>query len=177
MSLDPGEDMYPANRANVYLKLNKWAEAEKDCTDAVKLDPKASKVIRKQEGQKEIHQYFFNQAFDRRGQARMQLQKYKEALEDFEEAKKLEPKTPNVDTNIGKATEKLKEQEKEQEKEKEKASEKEEKAEDKTEENGEKAETTAEETKVKESFTKSDAELLQDIEVRIRIICMTDSLQ
>ena len=107
----------------------------------------------------------------------MQLQKYKEALEDFEEAKKLEPKTPNVDTNIGKATEKLKEQEKEQEKEKEKASEKEEKAEDKTEENGEKAETTAEETKVKESFTKSDAELLQDIEVRIRIICMTDSLQ
>ena len=58
MSLDPGEDMYPANRANVYLKLNKWAEAEKDCTDAVKLDPKASKVIRKQEGQKEIHQYF-----------------------------------------------------------------------------------------------------------------------
>ena len=46
MSLDPGEDMYPANRANVYLKLSKWAEAEKDCTDAVKLDPKASKVMR-----------------------------------------------------------------------------------------------------------------------------------
>ena len=96
----------------------------------------------------------------------MQLQKYKEALEDFEEAKKLEPKTANVDTNIGKATEKLKEQEKE----KEKASEKEEKAEDKEGENGEKAETTAEVTKAKESFTKSDAELLQDIEVRIRIL-------
>ena len=93
----------------------------------------------------------------------MQLQKYKEALEDFEEAKKLEPKTPNVDTNIGKATEKLKEQEKENEK----SSEKEEKAKDKVEENGEKAETRAEETKEKESFTKSDAELLQDIEVRI----------
>ena len=56
---------------------------------------------------------FFNQAFDRRGQARMQLQKYKEALEDFEEAKKLEPKTANVDTNIEKASEKLKEQGKE----------------------------------------------------------------
>ena len=58
MSLDPGEDMYPANRANVYLKLSKWAEAEKDCTDAVKLDPKASKVIRDQRGPRAIHLYF-----------------------------------------------------------------------------------------------------------------------
>ena len=58
MSLDPGEDMYPANRANVYLKLNKWAEAEKDCTDAVKLDPKASKVIREYKGQNNIQQHF-----------------------------------------------------------------------------------------------------------------------
>ena len=46
VELDPGEVTYPANRANVYLKLSKWAEAEKDCTDAVKLDPKASKVMR-----------------------------------------------------------------------------------------------------------------------------------
>ena len=59
VELDPGEVTYPANRANVYLKLNKWAEAEKDCTDAVKLDPKASKVSREWEGQKDmIHQYF-----------------------------------------------------------------------------------------------------------------------
>ena len=97
----------------------------------------------------------------------MQLQKYKEALEDFEEAKKLEPKTANVDTNIEKATEKLKEQEKE----KEKTSEKEDKGVDKAEENSEKSEAAVEETetKVKESFTKSDAELLQDIEVRFEI--------
>ena len=102
----------------------------------------------------------------------MQLEKYKEALEDFEEAKKLEPKTPNVDTNIGKATEKLKEQEKEKEKEKDKSPEKEEKAQDKVEENVETAETTgtAEETKAKESFTKSDAELLHDIEVRMIVL-------
>ena len=100
----------------------------------------------------------------------MQLEKYKEALEDFEEAKKLEPKTANVDTNIGKATEKLKEQEKE--KEKDKSPEKEEKAPDKVEENVETAETTgtAEETKAKESFTKSDAELLHDIEVRMIVL-------
>ena len=100
----------------------------------------------------------------------MQLEKYKEALEDFEEAKKLEPKTPNVDTNIGKATEKLKEQE--QEKEKDKSPEKEEKGPDKVEENVETAETTgtAEEKKAKESFTKSDAELLHDIEVRMIVL-------
>ena len=98
----------------------------------------------------------------------MQLEKYKEALEDFEEAKKLEPKTANVDTNIGKATEKLKEQEKE----KDKSPEKEEKAQDKVEENVETAETTgtAEEKKAKESFTKSDAELLHDIEVRMIVL-------
>ena len=46
MKLDPGEDVYPANRANVYLKMKKWEEAETDCTDAIKLDPKASKVVR-----------------------------------------------------------------------------------------------------------------------------------
>ena len=92
----------------------------------------------------------------------MQLQKYKEALEDFEEAKKLEPKTANVDTNIEKANEKLKEQEKE----KEKNSENDEKGENTVEGNGEKEESRVEETKEKESFTKSDAELLQDIEVR-----------
>ena len=124
---------------------------------------------------------FFNQAFDRRGQARMQLQKYKEALEDFEEAKKLEPKTANVDTNIEKAREKLKEEEKEKQKEKqkedEKPSEKDEKGQDKVEENGGKEETTAEETKAKESFTKSDAELLEDIEVRIIIHSVPISLQ
>ena len=120
---------------------------------------------------------FFNQAFDRRGQARMQLQKYKEALEDFEEAKKLEPKTANVDTNIEKASEKLKEQEKEKEKEEEKTSEKDEKGQEKVEENGGNEETTAEETKAKESFTKSDAELLADIEVRIIIHIVPISLQ
>ena len=98
----------------------------------------------------------------------MQLEKYKEALEDFEEAKKLEPKTANVDTNIGKATEKLKEQE--QEKEKDKSPEKEEKAPDKVEENAAETTGTAEDTKAKESFTKSDAELLHDIEVRMIVL-------
>ena len=48
MKLDPSEDVYPANRANVYLKMKRWEEAEKDCTEAIKLDPKASKVVSKE---------------------------------------------------------------------------------------------------------------------------------
>lgn len=44
IELDPQEDLYPANRANVYLKMKKWKEAEADCDTAVKLDPKNSKV-------------------------------------------------------------------------------------------------------------------------------------
>ena len=46
----------------------------------------------------------------------MELNKVSEALEDFEEAKKLEPKTPNIDSNIEKAKEKLKEQENQEKK-------------------------------------------------------------
>ena len=48
VDLDPGEVTYPANRANVYLKMKRWEEAEKDCTEAIKLDPKASKVVSKE---------------------------------------------------------------------------------------------------------------------------------
>ena len=50
-ALDPGEVTYPANRANVYLKMEKWEEAEKDSTDALKMKPKFAKVER-------IHQSF-----------------------------------------------------------------------------------------------------------------------
>ena len=45
VELDPGEVTYPANRANVYLKMKKWEEAEKDCDDALKINPKFAKVI------------------------------------------------------------------------------------------------------------------------------------
>ena len=42
--LDPAEVTYPANRANVFLKMEKWQEAEKDCDDALKMKPKFAKV-------------------------------------------------------------------------------------------------------------------------------------
>lgn len=47
--------------------------------------------------------YLHLQALDRRGQARLELKKYTEALADFEEAKKIEPKTVSVEKNISAA--------------------------------------------------------------------------
>ena len=44
IELDAGEVMYPANRAMVLLKMKKWEEAEKDCTAALEIDPKYTKV-------------------------------------------------------------------------------------------------------------------------------------
>ena len=44
MELDPGEVMYPANRAVVYLKMKRWEEAENDCTAALEIDSKYARV-------------------------------------------------------------------------------------------------------------------------------------
>ena len=44
VKLDPEEVQYVANRANVYLKLKKWQEAEDDCTAALKINSKYAKV-------------------------------------------------------------------------------------------------------------------------------------
>ena len=44
VKLDPDEVQYVANRANVYLKLKKWKEAEDDCTAAIKINDKYAKV-------------------------------------------------------------------------------------------------------------------------------------
>ena len=44
IELDPKEVMYPANRANIYLKMKKWKEAEDDCKDALKINNNYAKV-------------------------------------------------------------------------------------------------------------------------------------
>ena len=44
VELDPGEVTYPANRANVHLKMKSWQEAENDSTAALKINPKYAKV-------------------------------------------------------------------------------------------------------------------------------------
>ena len=45
LELDPGEVTYPANRANVHLKMKSWQEAENDSTAALKINPKYAKVL------------------------------------------------------------------------------------------------------------------------------------
>ena len=44
VELDPKDATYPANRANVYLKMQKWTEAEQDCDAALKIKKDHAKV-------------------------------------------------------------------------------------------------------------------------------------
>jgi tetratricopeptide (TPR) repeat protein len=67
-----------ANRGMAYLKLEKHAEAEADCTAALRLDPTYVK------------------AWHRRAAARKQLGKLLEAAADFEEVLRLEPSNTAV---------------------------------------------------------------------------------
>ena len=115
------------------------------------------------------------QALDRRGQARVQLKKYKEALEDFEAAKKADPKIANVDRNIENVKQKMSEEEKsaaaaaaaaEEKKEEETKEEEKPNEEDggKTQQE-EKEDSKENEESKEEGFTKTDEDLLKDIEV------------
>ena len=36
---------YVSNRANIYLSMKKWEEAERDASKAIEMDPKNAKVI------------------------------------------------------------------------------------------------------------------------------------
>ncbi|XP_076008630.1 RNA polymerase II-associated protein 3 isoform X2 [Genypterus blacodes] len=73
MEADSMNVFLPANRAMANLKLERFQEAEEDCTKAIYLDPTYSK------------------AFARRGTARVALGKLEEAKQDFQEVLKLEP--------------------------------------------------------------------------------------
>jgi tetratricopeptide (TPR) repeat protein len=74
-----------ANRAMAYLKLNKFQDAEADCSAAVQLDPSYVK------------------AWHRRGTARKQLEKLLEAAADFEECLRLEPGSEPVQADRNQA--------------------------------------------------------------------------
>ncbi|KAJ3676070.1 hypothetical protein LUZ60_003482 [Juncus effusus] len=67
-----------ANRAMAYLKLKKYEEAERDCTEALYLDDRYIK------------------AYSRRSTARKELKKLKQAFEDAEFAVSLEPNTQEL---------------------------------------------------------------------------------
>ncbi|CAG8520259.1 34708_t:CDS:2 [Racocetra persica] len=71
--LDPKEPVYIINRAMAYLKLNKWVEAEDDCTKGLLLHPDNIKALW------------------RRGIARRELGKLQDAKKDLDDALLLEP--------------------------------------------------------------------------------------
>ena len=73
MKYDSSNSVYPANRAMCYLKLGKIEDAEKDCTTALRLDPKYTK------------------AYYRRATARKQQGKYVLALDDLNLLLRYEP--------------------------------------------------------------------------------------
>ncbi|XP_072124363.1 RNA polymerase II-associated protein 3 isoform X1 [Mobula birostris] len=89
MIADGTNVLLPANRAMAFLKLEKFAEAEADCSQAISLDNTYSK------------------AFARRGTARLCLGKLKEAKEDFEMVLRLEPGNKQALTELGKINKEL----------------------------------------------------------------------
>ncbi|CAG8681404.1 14430_t:CDS:2, partial [Cetraspora pellucida] len=73
IELDPKEAVYIINRAMAYLKLQKWVEAEDDCTTGLLLHPDNTKALW------------------RRGIARRELGKLQDAKKDLDDALQLEP--------------------------------------------------------------------------------------
>ncbi|GBG24721.1 Peptidyl-prolyl cis-trans isomerase FKBP5 [Hondaea fermentalgiana] len=67
-----------ANRAMALLKLERWAEAERDCDAALEVDAS------------------FTKAYIRRGMARHRRGKYLDAIDDFEEALQHEPRNTKL---------------------------------------------------------------------------------
>ncbi|XP_077565752.1 RNA polymerase II-associated protein 3 [Stigmatopora nigra] len=73
MASDPYNPVLPTNRATAFYRLKKFAVAESDCNLAIALDSNYSK------------------AYARRGAARLALNNYDGALEDYQTVLKLDP--------------------------------------------------------------------------------------
>ncbi|TPX68228.1 hypothetical protein SpCBS45565_g03218 [Spizellomyces sp. 'palustris'] len=82
MQLDPTSALLPVNRALAYLKLDRFAEAEADCTQGIEMDPKNVKALW------------------RRGIARAKLGKVEEARQDLEAAVVLEPTNKSIKADL-----------------------------------------------------------------------------
>ncbi|XP_072965076.1 serine/threonine-protein phosphatase 5 [Typha angustifolia] len=87
IELNESNAVYWANRAFAHTKLEEYGSAVQDATTAIEIDPKYSK------------------GYYRRGAAYLAMGKFKEALKDFQQVKRICPKDPD-------ATRKLKECEK-----------------------------------------------------------------
>jgi len=89
MTLDPTNAVLPANRAMALLKKGQYGAAETDCTLALSIDNTYIK------------------AFQRRASARVGMDKYKLAIDDYEEVLKLEPSNKAAQSEKLKLMEKL----------------------------------------------------------------------
>ncbi|KAF9294353.1 RNA polymerase II-associated protein 3 [Linnemannia elongata] len=84
IALDPSNSVLPINRAMALLKLERFAEAERDCTLGLKLDSKNVKALW------------------RRGIARRSLGRVDEAKKDFETALTIDPINKAVKEELAK---------------------------------------------------------------------------
>lgn len=82
MELDPSNALLPANRALAFIKTEKYAAAEVDCSTAITLDP------------------LYVKAYLRRAAARVGLQHLEPALEDYERVLQLEPNNKHAQTEV-----------------------------------------------------------------------------
>ncbi|KAG2236146.1 hypothetical protein BDF21DRAFT_459475 [Thamnidium elegans] len=78
IDLDPTVSVYFVNRAMAYLKINRFLEAEKDCTRGIQLQPKNVKALW------------------RRGIALRELGRINEARRDFETGLSIEPNNKSL---------------------------------------------------------------------------------
>ncbi|KAI8067584.1 hypothetical protein BC940DRAFT_347103 [Gongronella butleri] len=82
--LDPSNAVYFVNRAMAYLKIQKYAEAESDCTKCLELQPTHVKALW------------------RRGVARKELGRVNDARKDFNRALEIEPENQTIQSELAK---------------------------------------------------------------------------
>ncbi|XP_072341146.1 RNA polymerase II-associated protein 3 [Scyliorhinus torazame] len=89
MTMDPYNPVFPTNRASTFIKIKKYAVAESDCNLAIALDSS------------------FLKAYLRRGAARMKLQNFHGAKEDFEMVLNLDAQNVEAQNELRKVNEAL----------------------------------------------------------------------
>ncbi|KAG0462922.1 hypothetical protein HPP92_021398 [Vanilla planifolia] len=82
IDLDEYNAVYWANRAFAHIKLEEYGSAVQDATKAIDIDPKYSK------------------GYYRRGAAYLAMGKFKEALKDFQQVKKICPNDPDASRKL-----------------------------------------------------------------------------
>nr|CAD1842223.1 unnamed protein product [Ananas comosus var. bracteatus] len=95
IELNDKNAVYWANRAFAHIKREEYGSAVQDATKAIEIDPQYSKKL----------ECYFCRVTYRRGAAYLAMGKFKEALKDFQQVKRIRPNDPD-------ATRKLKECEK-----------------------------------------------------------------